>query len=56
MKTKLIIIALLLVSSLTTINAQKYKAEVPDYIKMPDVVHTELLGDLNFFDGLPSLS
>ncbi len=53
MKTKLIVIALLLGSSLITVNAQEYKADVPEYIQTPDVVKTELLGDLNFFDGLP---
>ncbi|MFV2055042.1 MAG: hypothetical protein ACC707_01190 [Thiohalomonadales bacterium] len=33
--------------------APKYKADVPAYIQTPDVVKTELLGELNFFDGLP---
>ena len=32
----------------------KYAADVPQSIQTPDVVKTERLGDLNFFDGLPS--
>lgn len=32
----------------------KYAADVPPSITTPDVVKTEQLGDLNFFDGLPS--
>ena len=32
----------------------KYAADVPDSILTPDIVKTERLGDLNFFDGLPS--
>ena len=32
----------------------KYAADVPDSILTPDLVKTERLGDLNFFDGLPS--
>ncbi len=31
-----------------------YKAIVPDSVTTPDTVHTELLGDLEFFDGMPS--
>ncbi len=31
----------------------KYKAEVPESIKTPDVVETERLGTLRFFDGMP---
>ena len=31
-----------------------YAADVPDSILTPDLVKTERLGDLNFFDGLPS--
>ena len=32
----------------------KYSANVPDFILTPDKVETEYLGDLEFFDGLPS--
>ena len=32
----------------------KYAADVPPSILTPDVVKTESLGELNFFDGLPS--
>ena len=31
----------------------KYKAEVPQSILTPDTVQTRLLGDLEFFDGMP---
>jgi len=32
----------------------KFKANVPESIMTPDKVHTELLGDLEFFDGMPN--
>jgi len=32
----------------------KYAADVPESIQTPDIVKTERLGELNFFDGLPS--
>lgn len=32
----------------------KYAADVPESIQTPDLVQTERLGDLKFFDGLPS--
>lgn len=32
----------------------KYAAKVPDSVTTPDKLHTELLGDLEFFDGMPS--
>ena len=31
----------------------KYKANVPESVTTPDTLHTELLGDLEFFDGMP---
>jgi hypothetical protein len=31
----------------------KYSAAVPSYLLTPDKVETELLGDLEFFDGMP---
>mgnify|MGYP003384798464 FL=1 len=32
----------------------KYAADVPEFLLTPDKVETELLGDLEFFDGMPS--
>lgn len=32
----------------------KYAADVPSSVQTPDKVHTDLLGDLEFFDGMPS--
>lgn len=32
----------------------KYKAKVPDSIRTPNNVRTKTLGDLHFFDGMPS--
>jgi hypothetical protein len=32
----------------------KYSADVPESVTTPDRLHTELLGDLDFFDGMPS--
>jgi len=32
----------------------KYSADVPKFLLTPDKVETELLGDLEFFDGMPS--
>ena len=32
----------------------KYTAKVPDSIQTPDVVETSRLGQLQFFDGMPS--
>lgn len=34
----------------------KYAADVPDFLLTPDKVKTELLGDLEFFDGMPNAS
>ena len=31
-----------------------YSANTPEYVKTPDIVTTELLGDLKFFDGTPN--
>ena len=44
------------VSSAKEAPTPKYSANVPEYILTPDKVKTELLGDLEFFDGLPSES
>jgi hypothetical protein len=50
------LIALLFLSASVAISAQepKYKANVPESVMTPDKVRTELLGDLEFFDGMPS--
>jgi hypothetical protein len=32
----------------------KFSAKVPESVTTPDKLHTELLGDLEFFDGMPS--
>ena len=39
---------------LTWAQEPKYSAKVPESVLTPDKVHTELLGDLEFFDGMPS--
>ena len=36
------------------IQQAKYAADVPEFLLTPDKVETELLGDLEFFDGMPS--
>jgi hypothetical protein len=46
--------ALLLIATTTSAQEPKYSAKVPDAVKTPDKFHTELLGDLEFFDGAPS--
>lgn len=38
----------------TQTNVPKYSAKVPASVQTPDKVHTEFLGDLEFFDGMPS--
>jgi hypothetical protein len=40
----------------STTQKPKYAADVPEYLLTPDKVETEFLGDLEFFDGLPSES
>ena len=39
-------------------DAQKptYSADVPEFLLTPDKVETEVLGTLEFFDGMPSES
>jgi cephalosporin-C deacetylase-like acetyl esterase len=32
----------------------KYAADVPEFLLTPDKVETDLLGDLEFFDGMPT--
>jgi len=51
--------ALTLVGALASVcasaaDAPKFKADVPASVTTPDRVRTELLGDLDFFDGMPS--
>ncbi len=49
-------ITLLLAFSAWAKDAQKpkYSADVPEFLLTPDKVETNLLGDLEFFDGMPS--
>ena len=49
-------ITLLLTFSAWAKDAQKpkYAADVPEFLHTPDKVDTDLLGDLEFFDGMPS--
>ena len=51
-------ITLLLTFSAWAQDAQKpkYAADVPEFLLTPDKVKTEFLGDLEFFDGMPSES
>lgn len=48
--------ALLLLSAYSGVSAQEptYKADVPGSLLTPNTVETELLGTLDFFDGMPS--
>jgi len=39
---------------LSTVNAQKYKADVPESITTPDRVQTKYAGELRFKDGFPT--
>ena len=52
----MILASLAIVSTSASISAQEpqYKANVPDSLLTPDRVQTELLGELEFFDGMPS--
>lgn len=48
---------LALVAALTSASpvlAQEFAADVPESVTTPDVVETQTLGTLNFFDGMPS--
>lgn len=59
MKKSLSLVAIIgMVLAITAVasaqQSPKYAADVPPSITTPDVVKTEQLGDLNFFDGLPS--
>ena len=58
--TRLTISLLVTAVLMTTLNASafaaepKYKADVPKSLLTPDKVQTETLGELSFFDGMPS--
>ena len=61
MKTNRIILALLTSATLmagllssASAAEPKYKADVPKGLLTPDKVQTEMLGELEFFDGMPS--
>jgi hypothetical protein len=55
-----VIFALLMLMNTSFAFAQeskpKYAADVPEFLLTPDKVETDLLGDLEFFDGMPSES
>ncbi|PLX37150.1 MAG: hypothetical protein C0606_11645 [Hyphomicrobiales bacterium] len=54
MKTTLsFLVAFGLLAGAPTAEAQTYAADVPESITTPDVVETERLGTLKFFDGMP---
>lgn len=53
-KTCPAITAALAISLAAVAQSPKYAADVPPAVLTPDKVHTELLGDLEFFDGMPS--
>jgi hypothetical protein len=46
--------ALSVATTATQAAEPKYSAKVPEAVTTPDKLHTELLGDLEFFDGMPS--
>ena len=48
------IAAVVLFGHAVSANGPTYAAKVPKKLLTPDVVETERLGTLNFFDGLPS--
>ncbi|WP_037311514.1 DUF1254 domain-containing protein [Ruegeria halocynthiae] len=53
MKTKLLLAAAATSLAIPALG-QEFAADVPDNVKTPDVVETETLGTLEFFDGMPS--
>ena len=54
MKTKVLLLAAILIGGITTVNAQKYKANVPKSITTQDHYQTKYAGDLEFKDGFPT--
>jgi hypothetical protein len=55
-RTSPVVFALLVLVNATFAQAQEpqYAADVPEFLLTPDKVETEFLGDLEFFDGMPS--
>ncbi len=51
-----ITLTMLLLTSFAHAKEPKYAAEVPDFLLTPDKVETDFLGNLEFFDGMPSES
>ena len=49
-----LVAAALVTSAASAQDKPKYAADVPSSVMTPDRVHTELLGDLEFLDGMPS--
>ena len=47
-------LALANIASAVAQQKPKYAADVPKSILTPDVVETKLLGQLNYFDGMPT--
>ncbi|MGS4988990.1 DUF1254 domain-containing protein [Roseibium sp. RP-7] len=52
--TRGMLLSALVASASGDVTAQEFKADVPKSIQTPDVVETETLGKLDFFNGLPS--
>ncbi|SHK45543.1 Uncharacterized conserved protein [Shimia gijangensis] len=46
--------ALVLTTTFAFADAPKYAADVPENVLTPDIVETDTLGNLEFFDGMPS--
>ena len=56
-----VVVTLLMMTQPSFASAQeaqqpKYSADVPEFLLTPDKVETEFLGDLEFFDEMPSES
>ncbi len=47
-------LCILCVTGAASAQDPKYKADVPESVTTPDIVKTESLGELKFFDGMPS--
>jgi hypothetical protein len=43
-----------MLSMLAVAQEPKYAAKVPESVETPDIVHTQMLGNLEFFDGTPN--
>ncbi len=55
MKKIMLALAMLLIVAPAFVSAApKYAADVPENVTTPDVVQTKQLGELHFFDGMPS--